>query len=382
MLALLLAASFQIGPFYEQRPEDDYYALRPFWSHEKGETDVLWPVFTYHKDWWRFCYLVNYQDYHDEADGYQFSIVPFWFNGRDAESGSYAGLFPVAGYHPHVGMMYDFKFGLWPLWHQYRMPRVYRDKSSGEERREWLETNSVLFPFFSWRSDGAWSFWPVYGVNYQRESDHRYFLWPIVTWASYREDRDTAGAGYSWMLWPLYGNVTRERESEHLILPPLFSYAKTFRRDENGEPGPTISARLRCPWPFFEYETSPSRRRISVWPFYEKSEDLDYRKGEASSSVTRLGWKLVELYDDETRVFPFWAGSDDHKRAWPFWESERDTGPDGAAHNRVLAFFPIRWVPAVDRNWSKFWTFYESRELTRYTEHSLFWGIIRWRTEK
>ncbi|MBR0197482.1 MAG: hypothetical protein IJQ34_05060 [Kiritimatiellae bacterium] len=363
---LLAAATFQIGPFYQQK--QDYFALRPIVAYEEGETDILWPLFTCHRDWWRFAYIVNYQSYPQDT-GYQFSILPIWFNGRDEETGAYAGLFPIYGHHPHFLMMYDLDFALWPLWTHYKMPRG----------REWLETNSILFPFFSWRSDGAWSFWPVYGVNYQRESDHRYFLWPIVTWASYRQDRDTAGEGYSWMFWPIYGQVSREREQQYMFLPPFFSFAQTWSRPwaERGNSGPEI--RIRAPWPFFEYESSLHRERLSVWPIYESSEIRDYKTGELESSVMRFGWKLVEIYDDETRVFPFYASGRDHMRIWPFYESEENV--NGFEESRFLALIPIRWIPAVDRNWAKFWTFYESRSCPLYTDHSLFWGIIRWRTD-
>ena len=372
----LLAVAFQIGPFYQQK--QDYCAVRPFVAVEDEETDVLWPVFTYHRDWWRFCYLVNWQS-HPEADGgYQFSIVPLWFNGRYPVTGAYAGLFPIYGHHPHIGMMYDVDFALFPLWFNYEMPRVYREEG-GVARREWLKTNTVLFPFFSWRSDGAWSFWPVYGVNYKRESDHRYVLWPLITWADYREDRDTAGAGYSWMVLPFYGRIRREREDQDIYLPPFFSYAKTYAK---GEDRRHMSTRLRCPWPLVDYESTPARWRISVWPFYERSVNLDYIKGKESSRVTRFGWKLVEIYDDEVRVFPFWASASDHTRFWPFWETEADTGPNGFSRSRFLALFPIRWVPAIDRNWSKFWTFYENASCPLYTDHSLLWGIFRWRTMK
>ena len=84
---------------------------------------------------------------------------------------------------------------------------------------------------------------------------------------------------------------------------------------------------------------------------------------------------------DETRVFPFWTSRDDgYLRVWPFWE----TSPlgDGSLASRCLSLFPIRWVPSVDRNWSKFWTFYESVSNPVCTEHSLLWGVIRWRTVK
>lgn len=356
LASLLAAAAFQIGPFYQQKA--DYVAVRPLVSVEEDVTDVLWPVFTSHRDWWRFCYVVNWQDYPDGA-GWQFSILPVWFNGHDRETGSYWGLFPLYGHHPHIGMMYDVDFALFPLWFNYQMPRG----------RTWLKTNTVLFPLFSWRSDGAWSFWPLYGVNYQRESDHRYALWPLVTWASYREDRDTAGEGYSWMFWPLYGQVRRAREKQDLFLPPFFSYATTAQ-----------STRLRCPWPLVEYESSPVRRRLSIWPLYERSVNLGFRRGEEASRVTRFGWKLIELYDDEVRVFPFYASGRGHIRVWPFYESEDDP-KSGFTASRVFSLFPIRWVPAVDRNWSKFWTFYEARSCPLYTDHALLWGIIRWRTK-
>ncbi len=361
LTSLIAAASFQVLPFYQQKPAEDYYALRPLWSREGETTDVLWPVFTKHRDWWRFCYIVNWQRYPETEDCYQFSVVPLWFNGRDQEKGSYWGLFPLYGEHPHIAMMTDVKFALWPLWHQYKMPRG----------RKWLTTNSVLFPFVSWRSDGAWGAWPIYGVNYQRESDHRYALWPFVTWASYRADRDTAGAGRSWMVWPFYGQVRRERETQDLFLPPFFSVART-KQD---------ALKVRAPWPIFEYERTPSRRRISVWPLYEHVDWHSYIKGADAGSVTRFGWKLVELYDDEVRVFPFWTSrkDDTYFRLWPFWESERK---GDVTEGRFLALFPIRWVPAVDRNWSKFWTFYEKESNPVCTYHSLLWGIIRWRTVK
>ena len=358
------ALDFQVGPFYQQREKGAYRAVRPFYSTEDGVTDVVWPIFTCHRDWWRFLYIVNYQDYPDDG-GYQFSILPIWFNGNCKGEGSYAGLFPIYGHHPRILMMYDVDFALWPLWTHYKMPRS----------RQWLDSYSVLFPFISWRSDGAWSVWPVYGVNYQRESDHRYVLWPIVTWASYREDRDTAGEGTSWMLWPLYGRVRRAREKQDLFLAPFFSYARTYSKS-----GEEQAVRVRAPWPFVEYESTPLRSRFSIWPLYERSIDIDSRKGGELSRVTRLGWKLVEIYDDEVRVFPFVATGCGHTRVWPFWESE--SAPGGFETSRVLALFPIRWVSAVDRNWAKFWTFYEARTCPLYTDHSLLWGLIRWRTHK
>ena len=351
---LLLAAAFQVGPFYEQKP--GFAALRPFWSCEGETTDVLWPLFTRHRDWWRFAYILN--DYEQNDGQKQFTFFPFWWHGEDRRSGAYAGLFPVRGRHPHIAMLYDFEYALWPLWMRYRTPRP--------SENGWMTSNVVLFPFFHWRSDGSWGVWPVCGLGKQRESDHRYVLWPFLTWGKYREDRDTAGEGLSMMIWPLAASVSREREKQMLVLPPLFSYAETGS-----------ARRWRLPWPLLEVEKGRRRERLSVFPFYESVEDFKYADGERAGGVKRFGWKLVELYDDETRVFPLWKRSDGHFRLWPFWE-EVSNG-DGSSEARALSLFPVRWVPAVDRNWAKFWTFYGRKKNPCYTDHSLFWGIIKWR---
>ena len=352
---LLLAAAFQVGPFYEQKP--GFAAVRPFYSHEDGVTDVVWPLFTRHRDWWRFAYILNN---YEQPDGQsQFTFFPFWWHGEDRRDGGYAGLFPLWGRHPHIAMLYDFEYALWPLWMRYRTPR----SDSGER----MTSNVVLFPFFHWRSDGSWGVWPVCGLGKQRESDHRYALWPFFTWAAYREDRDTAGEGLSMMMWPICASVKRERETQVSVLPPFFSYAET-----------DCAVRWRLPWPLVEVEKSRKRDRLSIFPFYESVENYGYGSRERVSGVKRFGWRLVELYDDEIRVFPFWKSSGDHFRLWPLWE-ETSNG-DGSSQARALSLFPVRWVPAVDRNWAKFWTFYERKTNPCYTDHSLLWGIVRWRS--
>jgi hypothetical protein len=361
----LLALSIQIGPFYEQR--DDFVALRPFWSKEEEKTDVLWPVYTSHRDWWRFCWAVHSQ-WSDDGES-QFSVIPLWASGTGRDGSSYAGLFPVYGSHPHFLMMYDWRYCMWPVWMSYRKKRP----STGE----WLETDAVLFPFFHWRSDGSWGAWPIYGYGRQRESDHRYILWPLVTWASYREDRDTAGEGISWMVWPLLGRVHRSREKQHLFLPPFFSWAEADSSRTGLSDRNTPDTRLRCPWPFFEQESSVRRKRVSVFPFYERVTDFSRTSREIENSVTRFGWRLVELYPSETRVFPFWKSGKDHFRFWPFYETY---SKGGVSKSRALALCPVTWVDSIDRNWAKFWTFYERERSGASSKHSLLWGLIEWRT--
>ncbi|MBR2839642.1 MAG: hypothetical protein IKE55_12720 [Kiritimatiellae bacterium] len=355
---LVLASAFQIGPFYEQR--SDYAALRPFVSKDGDTTDVLWPAFTAHRDWWRFCFFTHHQSYPD--GGYQFEIIPLWWNGRDGDDGSepYWGLFPIWGSHPHILTLYDWKFRLWPIWMSYRTPR----KSSTDG---WMTSTSVLFPFCHWRDDGSWGVWPIAGRGLNRADDHRYLLWPIMNWKTCFADRDTSGAGTAWMLWPICGAVSRERESQWMFLPPLFSHATT----PDGWRG-------RFPFPVVEIERLNSRDRTSVFPLYEHIVNYSYRDHAETGRITRFGWRLVELLPDETRVFPFYVHGKDYLRVWPFWEET--TSKDGVSRGRFLSLFPIRWVDSVDRNWAKFWTFYESESHAKETLHSLFWGIIRWRT--
>ena len=373
--SLILAAAFEVLPFYQQKP--DYAALRPLWSSEGETTDVLWPLFTAHRDWWRFCWFVHEQDYPE--GGYQFDVLPIWWNGREkgVEAGErsdlYWGLFPIWGSHPHLLTLYDFEFCLWPVWMRYRMPRP--------KERRWMTTNAVLFPFFHWRDDGSWGFWPIYGNSHNRADDHWYALWPLWNWKTSFPDRDTGGAGTSWMFWPLFGRVDREREQQWLFLPPVFSWAETSSKLklERGDSAPDM--RLRCPWPIFEWESGLKRDRISVFPLWEHIVNRKYSDGAEDGRIMRFGWRLVELLPDETRVFPFWVSRPDdaYFRLWPFYESSRDA--DGVTHGRFLSLFPIRWVPGVDRNWAKFWTFYERNETPVDVRHSLLWSIIRWRTD-
>jgi len=354
---LLLAFAFQVGPFYEQRT--DYRAVRPFWAEEAGTTDLLWPLYTSHDDWWRFAFFTHYQE--NREGGYQFEIMPLWFNGRArAESEPYWGLFPLYGSHPHILMFYDLDFVLWPVWMRYRTPRA-RTKS-------WMTSNVVLAPFVHWRDDGSWGVWPFGGVGYNRADEQRYVLWPFFTWKEYYEDRDTGGKGAGWMCWPFYASIDREREQQWQVLPPLVSYAET-----------PSGWRGRYPWPLVEIERMRTRSRTSVFPFYEHVDYFRFLDGQKDFEVTRFGWRLVELLPEETRVFPFCVNGKNYFRLWPFWES---TESDGIRYSRCLPLVPIRWIPAVDRNWSKFWTFYESAENPVEVEHSLFWGLIRWRTVK
>ena len=349
--AIVLATAFEVLPFYEQR--EDYQAVRPFYAREAEATDVLWPLWTSHRDWWRCCFFAHYQE--NREGGYQFDLLPIFWMGRErAESETYWGLFPFYGYHPHELLLYDFNFCLWPIYQNYR-----------QHPRE-LESTSALFPIFHYRSDGSWGVWPLAGTSHNRSDDAAYFLWPIFNWKNCHPDRDTAGAGSTFMCWPLFARIDREREQSWQFLPPFFSYTKT----------PQGSC-TRLLWPIVDVDRFEQRKRMSVFPLIEREENFRYYDHASEGVSWRFGWRLVEVLPEETRVFPFWVSrkDDSYFRFWPFYERS-------GSQARVLSLFPIRWVDAVDRNWAKFWTFYEREESETETQHSLFWGIFRWKGEK
>ncbi len=381
---------WSIGPFFETG--EDVTALRPIFARQRydrlptstdgrsgavlaGEDfDLLWPVATYHgrgvsprtRDWWRFLIVWG-----DGASGsrsvedsrWSFTVFPVAFGGSERDRG-YWGIFPLWGEHPHILVMDDWNFVLWPVYHTYTVKGV--------------RSRAVLWPFITWREAPREGFglWPLFGWNHQRESDHRYVLWPIVTWASYMKDRDTTGEGYSWMVWPLMGRVNRERERQWLALPPFFSAVET--KD---------AKRIRSPWPFIELEKGTLRDRISVWPIYEQvyaysfSKTGESSRGEPQEVTRRYGWKLVEdsVLENETSketrfsIFPFFThekrwvkGKDGSVRAtgsywrvWPFWSRAEERG---YVRTRVLDLNPIRSIEAIDRNWAPFWTLWREDE--------------------
>lgn len=383
---------WHVGPFFEYRRADPgpatYWAVRPFYSQVRDPAtrtvtrDVLWPLgaYHYHNDasWYRA--LIAYGDARDSDPSWSFNVFPLWFCGKDRTGDGYWGAFPLYGEHPHFLFMDDWQFFLWPIWQTYTVKDV--------------RSHGVLWPFVTWRDaprPGV-GVWPIWGTARQRESEHGYCLWPLATWASYDEDRDTSGAGWSWMGWPLYGQIRRARESQDLLLPPFFSYART-----------DSATRWRLPWPLVEVLCSTTRDRISIWPFWESVHGYPYVSGKErkpEERTWRVGWQLMEsttlttdrTQEDRFNFFPFWTHETrssqtkdgvrkevaSYTRLWPFWSCETKKG---LSYHRVLELIPIRHVEGIDRNWSPFWTFWECRDRPDgRTRHSIFWNFITWHT--
>ncbi len=380
----------RVGPFFEYGSREGEgmtrLAIRPFYAWEKGasaredrDMEVLWPLT--HFGWrgtafhWRVVMAFWREDDVTGARSrdYSFALPPLWVNGRDEGEG-YWGLFPIWGRMPKFLLLEDFRWGMFPAW------LSYRTGGSQGKRRDY-----VLWPFFSLKHDDdrtRWALWPFYGTKRERGREARFVLWPF--WNDQTFDAPNHH-GRAWMLWPLVERIDADTEQGWGLLPPLFRYSTT-----------TDGAMLlRCPWPLFERYRD---RRESTWK--------SWRLWGVTHRGTRDGWwalhpivvrqrqHTVSQYVRRFRVWPFYVSEETHAydahgtprlqsrhfRVWPFYAS--DYHEDDGLRRRSLILFPMRDVPAVERNWAPFWTFYTATQTpgSDTVRHELFWGLIWWTT--
>ena len=381
----------RIGPFFEYgRREGEgmtRFAIRPFYAWEQSavrqvdrDMDVLWPLshFAWRGEAFHWRVLMTFWREDDRSGrtsrDYAFAVPPLWVHGRDAED-AYWGLFPLYGRMPKFFLLEDFRWALFPGWVHYR---------TGGSRQ--TPRNYLLWPFFSLKYDDdqtRWALWPLYGTKREPDYDARFILWPFWHDRRFHARRHN---GRAWMLWPLCERIDADTEQGWGLLPPLLRYSTT-----------TDGARLlRAPWPLFERYTDPNESTWKSWRFWGMT-----HRG------TRDGWwflypfVLHKRQQTETqfvrlsRFWPFYLNErvvayDSHGKArlqkrafrlWPFYSSAYHE--DEGEERRSLILFPIHDVPAIERNWAPFWTFYRARREAGEKEvrHELFWGLIWWRTQ-
>lgn len=378
-----VVSRFRIGPFFEYRETrggGTFWAVRPFYSKlndpvsETRVTDAVWPLATFHRSreqlWWRVALAYGSdQDVDDPEAAWKMAIFPLYFQGRTRYHEDYWALFPIYGHLPHVLLMDDIDFVLFPIYLDYEVNKV--------ERRYYL------WPIFS-QTDAeprstTGGIFPFYGYTKRRKARHDYTFWPFWTSAVYEPGNNP---GRSWMLFPLAGRVDREREQQKMFLPPFFSYAKTD----------TVE-RWRMPWPIYESYKTFWSQKYSVWPFCGDLHTPDERRVYAAwplfqSFTLRAG----ALKTERTRLFPFYVNEritrrdaagyereeSAYTRVWPFYASEREHGVE---RTRALEFNLIRYSGGIERNWAPFWTLYERvKEVDGSAKHDMLWGIIKYQT--
>lgn len=377
-----IVSRFRFGPLFEYREMASggtLWALRPLYVRQRDPVedlsidDTVWPLCSRHQlheeSWWRFLLLAygSNDDVNNEDSGWKAFLFPLYFQGRTRQGEDYWALFPIYGHLPHILMMEDIDFTLFPLYLDYEV--------NGIERRYYG------WPFYSRGEDAPGvvktGVFPFYGETARRDVLTRYVLWPFWTSAEYTSERNP---GESWMLWPLAGRVDREREQQKLFLPPFFSHAKTDSAE-----------RWRMPWPFYETHTSKDLRKWSYWPLFGRTLREDEDRWYAL-------WPIIERFKLDSRgkrterfhFFPFYMNQkifrkgkdgsetleESYTRFWPFYSVEERPG-SGYYHLRAFEFMPIRFADGVDRNWAPFWTLYERTETDGRIAEDAFWGLFK-----
>ena len=378
-----VVSRFRVGPFFEYRATRDgatFWAVRPFYSRvsdlvcDTRVTDVVWPLGTFHRDqeqaWWRMILAYGSdRDVNRDDSAWKAALIPFYFQGRTRRGEDYWALFPIYGHIPHMLLMDDIDFVLFPGYLNYEVNRVEREY--------------YLWPIFSRMGEEQGvtrtGVFPVYGRTQRKESSHLYAFWPFWTSAVYESPRNP---GSSWMLFPVCGQVDRAKEQQWLALPPFFSHAKTDSAE-----------RWRMPWPFFERVTTTNSVKRSFWPLYVDAQNEDDRRWYAV-------WPLGESFTltskarrtERSRFFPFYVGetvseknkagewreTESYTRLWPFFSRESHAG---GAKLRALELSLMRYSGGIERNWAPFWTLYERGEEGGSVTHDALWGLFQYRHE-
>jgi hypothetical protein len=372
-----------LGPLLESRRADngnELFAFRPLYSYALNAAEknayrhFLYPIWfqtTHDTDvHWRFMLLMLYHDYDtdDPAARYKFWLVPFYFQGRDEESTPYLGIFPLVGNIRDLWFFDEFRFALFPLAFGTRINEV--------------RTTACVWPIFSRTTGGGndrLSVFPLYGYSKLRdESDKYFFMWPFWTHARYAPPQSP---GYAYVFFPFYGRVNLENQTEVMLIPPLFRFARGIDQTQT-----------YTPWPFLQFNTGRVNKRY-IWPLW------GYREREGSR-YSFLLWPLGIRYDHtaafyehhRTMFFPFIYSTvtrgrfdrPDRKmseprrtlKIWPLFSYMSDSDE---MRFSALSLFPFRDYDAIERNYGALWTLYSRGRYKGQYEDEFLWGLIRYR---
>lgn len=380
------------GPVAERRVAEDgrkCNAIRPFFSELRlpGEGrhryEVLWPAGVrkrFHDDVFARFLNVYYSRFGEAPDArHRFVIFPVFFNGRDKHEERYTAVFPLGGrIHEYLGQD-RLGFVLFPLY--------------GFSAVDEVRTHHVLWPVFS-RTTGEgvrrFRVFPLYGES-EREGrwEKRFVLWPLWTSARY-PGAEQGGGGF--LLFPLYGQARVGPKAAWTVLPPLFRYATgPAQRD------------LQCPWPFIQW-ASGEVEKLYIWPLWGRREHESLRTAFAlwpighRQRIARPGYVLqrtmvLPVFYSETRTAraaaregegagaePATAGRTT-ARYWKVWPLAAYRREGETVRFRVLALWPLKHSPPIERNYAPFWSLYTHTRTADVVEDEVLWGLWRRRRE-
>ncbi|HMO51579.1 MAG TPA: hypothetical protein PKE26_01765 [Kiritimatiellia bacterium] len=375
-----------LGPLYEQAESGDGMrldAVRPLYStvedptRDRALTDVVWPLATSRtvrdENQWRYLFFFGFNHTtNDPGQRYRTWLIPFYFQGRDAEGKTYRALFPVGGTIKDFVGRDEISFVLFPL---------YSTSALND-----LSTVNVLWPFISrTRSERDHIYrarvFPFYGVNRHRDKfDKRFILWPIYTEVHYQYPK---GHGKGHMVFPLYGRLDLDTEKTWWVVPPLVR----FTRGENMNI-------TYAPWPFYQRRVGAGIDQRYLWPLWGKKviDDLDTRfylwpifwterDRRPGQTVERV---LVVPFFSHTAVRADTSGATAadappevlarRHKFWPLYSYRR---VEEASHLRLVELWPFADTPSVERNWAPLWSLYTRSARGADVDHEALWGVFR-----
>ncbi len=375
-----------LGPLIESRRDGEgqrFHAVRPFYSRtedrarDRTVSDIVWPLgmvkhWKGETDWRVFPSFGHDFDADDGSSRHRWSLFPLLFGGEDINGRKYFAFFPLGGTIREFVMFDRVTFVLFPLY-------TYSEQEGNK-------THSVLWPIFS-RTKGAdisrWRVFPFYGVSRSEERWTKHFvMWPFWTSVKYHYP-DQQGGGF--VLFPLFGKVDSGECSSRMILPPLFKW----------ERGADDYRAVNCPWPFIQYRRGKIDRTY-VWPLFGTRAMDNDRKWFALWPI--LSGRCMEREDHvvrHLRAMPFVfyeskthdsktsdASTDVFSRYFKLWPLVSYRRENAASRLRVLALWPLKQTPAIERNWAPLWSLYARERNGEALESEFLWGLYRHRRDE
>ena len=374
------------GPLVESRKSDDgksFTAVRPFYSRienapeDRTVSDIIWPIGMIKErkgetDWRIFPAFGHDFDSGDAESRHRWSFFPLLFGGQDINGEKYFSVFPFGGTLHEFLMQDRINYVLFPLY-------AYSEHEDNK-------THSVLWPIFS-RTQGddvyRWRIFPFYGMSQNKDRwTKRFVMWPF--WTSVRYDYpDQPGSGF--VLFPLFGKLDVGERHARMILPPFFK----CERAENGHRA------LNCPWPIIQYR-SGAINRFYFWPLFGKESTeqerqwftlwpiVSGRRTDSGSYVARHFriMPIVSYASKTKKTEDPQADGDVFSRYFKLWPLISYRREDTTSLLRVLALWPLKHTPAIERNWAPLWSLYSRERVGDGVDSELLWGLYRHRRNR
>lgn len=273
----------------------------------------------------------------------------------------------------------------------------------------------------------GWRVWPIVGHIQREESyDRRFFLWPVFQLQTNDLSRGEEGEQRIWSVFPLFTSTRMGSYKGYTFLWPFFGWGTDPRGDfwaldapwplvrfqRGGEnTGGVVRSRI---WPFYSHLKADKAESWSVaWPFVQWRHE-DYRGYDRDSLYLLPFWRQWTSYVDEgpaqgkriaswKKLWPLWSQEYDGSRRTttilpldPLWQSdyiefhwgwlyqlyrETDDGPVRRERAWMGLWWRERNACEDRRSFTGLWSRRKvSREAESFTETSLLFGLLRWRS--